>query len=72
MVKKENSSLIELTLDEKKLFIQYWGGGDTTCLDYSCTRDMNNSKNKNTPTHPSHSPSLTSPIPIDFAAKSLS
>jgi hypothetical protein len=26
MVKKENSSLIELTLDEKKLFIQYWGG----------------------------------------------
>ena len=26
MVKK-NSSLIELTLDEKKLFIQYWGGG---------------------------------------------
>ena len=26
MVKKENSSLIELTVDEKKLFIQYWGG----------------------------------------------
>ena len=47
MVKKENSSLIELTLDEKKLFIQYWGwgGGDTTWLDYSCTRDINNSKN---------------------------
>jgi len=43
MVKKENSSLIELTLDEKKLFIQYWGG-DTTCWDYSCTRHINNSK----------------------------
>ena len=46
MVKKENSSLIELTLDEKKLFIQ-WGGGDTTWLDYACTRHINNCKNKN-------------------------
>ena len=59
MVKKENSSLIELTLDEKKLLIQF---GETLLAWIIAVQEiLIILKIRILPTHPSHSSSLLYP-----------